>query len=346
MSIRLVFCPGNKIWELFDDQGTPIEQANDFLRFLAARGSSNTTIRTYGYDLVALYRWLQNINKSIENIEQCDLVDFIKIQRENNAKPRSINRKLLTSRTFYRFLTDKEMPRGKGVLLLPNHYKQAGYDRQLGVFKLRNKSRQFLQVQVPRTLVEPLTREQVIIFLQSLKRCRDIAIVYLMLLCGLRVQEVLNIKVADLFMEEQRIKIRGKGNKERMLPLPKILITLIYDYMSLEKPPICNSDALFVILQGPRRGYPMSYSGLRSLFRHRRKNSILANANPHRMRHTYGRDMSNNGVKLPALQKLMGHSDYQTTLGYINLSLADITEEFLRASDKILKGYKSTENDT
>lgn len=340
MPIRLIFRPENKIWELLDDEDAPILQANEFLRFLAARGSSKTTIRTYGYDLVGLYRWLNDTNKCIETLAQSDLVDFVKRQRDDDAKPRSINRRLITCRTFYRFLTDREIPRGKGVLPPPNHYKEPGYDRQLGVFKLYKKSRQFLQVQVPRTLVEPLTREQVVALLKSLKRYRDLAIFYLMLLCGLRAQEVLNIKIIDLFLEEQRIKIRGKGEKERLLPLPKILVTIIHDYLRLERPLVCYSDALFVVLQGNRRGDSMSYSGLRSLFRHRRKKPGLANANPHRLRHTYGRDMASSGVKLPALQKLMGHSDYQTTLGYINLSLTDITEEFLNASEKILESYK------
>jgi len=285
MSIRLIFRLENKLWELSDDKDIPIVQANEFLRFLAARGSSQTTIRAYGYDLVNLYRWFNDTGKCIENLEQSDLVDFIKTQRENDAKPRSINRRLLTCRTFYRFLSDKEMPRGTGVLPLPSHYKEPGYDRQLGVFRLYKKSRKFLQVKVPKTLVEPLAREQIITFLQTLKRYRDLAIFYLMLLCGLRAQEVLNVKMIDLFLEEQRIKIRGKGEKERMLPLPKLLVTIIYDYLRLERPLVCYSDALFVILQGSRRGYAMSYSGLRSLFRHRRKKPELSNANPHRLRH-------------------------------------------------------------
>ena len=77
----------------------------------------------------------------------------------------------------------------------------------------------------------------------------------------------------------------------------------------------------------------------RYLFRQRRLNAQIETANPHRLRHTFGSDMARCGVRLPILQKMMGHADSKTTLQYINLSMADIAQEFERAAVEIHKRY-------
>ena len=83
----------------------------------------------------------------------------------------------------------------------------------------------------------------------------------------------------------------------------------------------------------------MTSSGLRSLFRYRRRDEEIENANPHRLRHTFGTDMARAGVRLHILQKMMGHEDSKTTLIYINLSMADIAAEFQRAAKEIHNRY-------
>ncbi|MCK4602027.1 MAG: tyrosine-type recombinase/integrase, partial [Phycisphaerae bacterium] len=90
---------------------------------------------------------------------------------------------------------------------------------------------------------------------------------------------------------------------------------------------------------GSRRGQPMTRAGLRSLFRHRRLQPAIGNANPHRFRHTFGADMARAGVRLAVLQKMMGHGDAATTLQYINLSMADVAAEFRRAMTEIQRRY-------
>jgi integrase len=106
-----------------------------------------------------------------------------------------------------------------------------------------------------------------------------------------------------------------------------------------ERPRRSASGRLFVILQGKRRGEPMSAAGLRSIFRHRRRRPALSIANAHRFRHTFGADMARAGVRLPVLQRLMGHSDAKTTLQYIRLSMADISAEYQRAIAQLEQRY-------
>ena len=118
------------------------------------------------------------------------------------------------------------------------------------------------------------------------------------------------------------------------------LSKLLGDYLRLERPPRCDTDRLFVVLQGKRKGQCMTACGLRSLFRHRRRSRpSIVNANAHRFRHTFGTDMARAGVHLPVLQKMMGHANSATTLQYVNLSMNDIVDEYQRAINLIQQRY-------
>jgi integrase/recombinase XerD len=86
----------------------------------------------------------------------------------------------------------------------------------------------------------------------------------------------------------------------------------------------------------------MTKAGLRSLFRYHRSQSGVAKANPHRFRHTFGSDMIRAGVSLPALQRLMGHSHIDTTMLYVQLSPADVYQEFVRAVARLMPLAKTT----
>lgn len=319
-----------------------LHRANDFLDAVAARGLSSATLRAYAYDLVVIGRWLEKTDQRLEALQPADLVGFIRSQRETGAHPHSINRRLLTCRLIYRFVVGDEIGGLQGVSLPSPHYKGPGRG-YLGLHARRKRGQLALRVKTPQTVVEPLTREQVVVFLRSLRRYRDLAIVYLMLFCGLRSSEVLSLRTCDVNVLDRRLRVHGKGNRERMLPLPEALLQVLNDYTRLERPSNAMNDSLFVVLQGKRRGYPMTTAGLRSLFRYRRGRffETLANANAHRFRHTFGADMARSGVRLPVLQRMMGHADAKTTLQYIHLSMADIAAEYRRAIKVITKRYEA-----
>ncbi len=318
-----------------------LQSANDFLDAVAARGLSKATIRAYAYDLIPVARWLEKSERRLADLKPADLVDFIRSQHETGAHPRSINRRLITCRLLYRFVIGDEIGGSQGVSLPSGHYKGPGRG-YLGLHARYKRRHLVVQVKIPQTVVEPLTREQVVAFLRSLTRYRDLAIVYLMLFCGLRSREVLRLRTSDVDVFDRRLRVQGKGNRERMLPLPDELIQVLGDYIRLERPSDAWSGPLFVVLQGERRGHPMTVAGLRSLFRYRRGrfSKTLSNANAHRFRHTFGADMARSGVRLPVLQRMMGHADAKTTLQYIHLSMADIAAEYQRAIDIITKRYE------
>ena len=180
-----------------------------------------------------------------------------------------------------------------------------------------------------RTIV-PLSVDEVAQFWSSFRTSRDLAIVGLMLLQGLRSQEVRDLNRDDLLMPEAQIRVRGKGDKIRLLPLAPESVQLLDHYLRLERPDAPTAP-LFVSLKGRARGARMTAAGLRSLFRYHRHTTGVKLANPHRFRHTFASDMVSAGVSLPALMRLMGHAHIQTTLVYLHVTPLEVYQQYARA---------------
>jgi len=176
-----------------------------------------------------------------------------------------------------------------------------------------------LRLRQPRRVIVPLSCDEVAKFWSSFRTFRDLALVALMLLDGLRSREVLDLQLESVQLAEAQIRVLGKGTKHRLLPVPAETVKALQSYLRLERP-LTNSPFLFVSLKGRRRGQPLTPAGLRSLFRHHRLCSQVPRANPHRLRHTFGADMVRGGISLPALQHLMGHSHIRTTMLYVQLA--------------------------
>jgi integrase len=187
-----------------------------------------------------------------------------------------------------------------------------------------------LRVKTSKRNIVPLSVDEVARFWSSFRTSRDLAIVGLMLLEGLRSQEVLALNRDDVLRSEAQIRVRGKGNKVRFLPLAPEAVQLLDHYLRLERPNP-SSAALFVSLKGRARGAQMTPAGLRSLFRYHRQTTGVTLANPHRFRHTFASDMLRAGVSLPALMQLMGHADIQTTLIYVQVTPLEVYQQYARA---------------
>lgn len=342
MRVRVVIDPETGLHRLIDEVKNDVEEMNSYLSSLHLRGLSELTIRSYAYDLLTLRRWMIGTDKdiSVSELTERDLVDFVASQRKVGARPRSINRRLSTIRTMYRYLTGDEMKTAPAINAPGGYYRGPGRDKDLGIQVLKRRRRLVVQVKVPRTIVEPLTPEEVRKSLGGFRRYRDLTIVYFMLFCGLRSREVLALNLSDVNTSESRIVVHGKGDKDRTLPLPEITAEVLQLYLLFERPKRCETDALFVAIQGKNRGCRMTPSGLRSLFRYWRKNLENGRANPHRFRHTFGTDMARAGVPLEVLKKLMGHASSDTTSHYVNLAMSDVAEEHMRALKNIEKRYR------
>jgi site-specific recombinase XerD len=317
-------------FRLVDTKGTEIKPANAFLDACALRGLSYASLRTYAFALRAAWHWLKTQERTLEELTQAQLLEFIRfIHRQGQSTaPRSTNLRLLVLRRLYEFHTGQPLPRARGL-----SEPSSPFYRSIGLgYALRAQRRgQYLRVQVPRRLVEPLGRKELARFFASLRTWRDLAIVSLMLFNGLRTREVLALKLRDLELDQDQIWVSGKGDKDRVLPLAEEVRSSVCRYLRHERPHNSGHDVLFVVLKRPRRGRRMTPAGLRSIFRHHRKRARVGRANPHRFRHTFAVDMIRSGMSLPALMRLMGHSRIEMTLRYVNLSAEDVRDEFSAA---------------
>jgi len=294
-------------YRLVDGDGAEIEPVNAFLDGCALRGLARTTVRTYAFAFRSAWHWMSKQGLTLDELTQAHLLEFIRFIHEHRRRtaPRTINLWLLVLRRLYEFHTTDLLPRARGVSEEPAFpfCRPVG----LGYAQRFHRRRPNLRVKVPRRLVVPLDRKELASFFASLRTWRDLAVTSLMLFCGLRSREVIRLRLQDIQLDEDQVRVHGKGDKDRILPLAPEARTSLCRYLRHERPKPIASDALFVVLKGPRRGRPMTPAGLRSVFRHHRKRSGVARANPHRFRHTFAADMVRAGMSLPALMRLMGH---------------------------------------
>jgi site-specific recombinase XerD len=316
-------CP----YRLLDEQGHEITWANDFLDAQHLRQLSPRSLRAYAYDLLHFARWLQSHPQNFSEITDSMLLDYVRYQRNEQPQPtpQTVNHRLTVIRCLYRFHHGQEIPAGH------SHFQRVYSTRcPVGYGRPRRTIAFGLRLKQPRRVIQPLSAEQVTKFWASFRTYRDLAVVGLMLLDGLRSCEILTLQLEDMKLADGQLHVLGKGRKQRTLPLDGEIMEVLQSYLRLERP-LTNSPYLFVSLKGDRRGQPMTPAGLRSLFRHHRLHSEIPAANPHRFRHTFGADMVRAGISLPALQHLMGHSQIHTTLLYVQLAPQDVWREYARA---------------
>jgi site-specific recombinase XerD len=183
-------------------------------------------------------------------------------------------------------------------------------------------------VRQPRRLPESLPAGEVDAFVASLRTHRDRAMALAMLLGGLRSAEVRGLMLSDADMGRRRLRVIGKGGKERHVPVDRAFFAELAAYLRLERPRGLATPECFVVLRGPTAGEPVTEAGLRSLFRRHRAASGATRVRPHRLRHTYGTELAAAGIDLLALRELMGHSSPETTASYVHLSVERLAAEY------------------
>jgi integrase/recombinase XerD len=316
-------------YRVVSEPGGEIEWVNRFLDLQRVRGVAELSLRSYGHMLVHFLRWWNRsgvdvTQLDIRNFTESTLLDYVRAQREEvpPTSPENINNRTTMLRRLFQFHFQLPLPHAPAARIYRLWWRPPGSRRRSPAADLR--------LRVPPRVIEPLSREQVQRFWGSFHTARDIALVGLLLLNGLRSAEALRLELEDLSLREAQVRVHGKRGKVRVLPLAPESVRLLDCYLKTERP-LTNSPRVFVSLKGCARGQPMTKAGLRSLFRHHRAQTGVHQANPHRFRHTFGSDMTRAGISLPALQRLMGHSNIETTLLYVQLSPNDVYEEFVRA---------------
>ena len=310
--------------------GREVGWVNGYLDREYVRRVADTTLRIYAYNLLHFVRWWESLHHTGEvsesDLTESTLLDYVKFQSSQQPPPSgsSINDRVADVDRALR----NQFPDAPSQIAHGFHQRFL-LRRPLGLGRPRVALSR-LRVRVSKRQMVPLSVEEVARFWSSFRTARDLAIVGLMLLEGLRSAEVLGLNEDDVLLSEAQLRVRGKGNKLRFLPLAPETVQLLDHYRRLERPHP-GTAALFVSLKGPARGARMTLAGLRSLFRYHRERTGIRLANPHRFRHTFASDMVRAGISLPALMQLMGHSDIQTTLRYAQITPQDVYLQYARA---------------
>jgi integrase/recombinase XerD len=310
--------------------GREVGWINRYLDREYVRRLANTSLRIYAHNLLHFVRWWESAHHTGDvregDLIESTLLDYVRFQSSQKRRPfpSTINDRVAVAERALR----NEFP--EAPCQIARGFHQAFLQRKpMGLGRPRMATSR-LRVKVPKRNIVPLSVDEVARFWSNFRTSRDLAIVGLMLLQGLRSAEVLALNRDDALLSEAQLRVRGKGNKFRFLPLAPETVQLLEHYLRLERPNPCSA-ALLVSLKGRARGTRMTAAGLRSLFRYHRQATGIQLANPHRFRHTFASDMIRAGMSLPALMQLMGHADIQTTLLYVLVTPQDVYLEYARA---------------
>lgn len=342
-------------WALVGVDASQLGLVDDYLAYLADRNYSPKTVRAYGYDLLGFCRWLLVEDEPLAEVTTEVLLRFLRACREAKVPGRpgpnvvrlsgrradqyaaaTINRRLAAISGLFTFATMRDpevtnpVPKGREA-----RWRVAGERTgMLAHTARRPKNRSSLRLREPRRLPVALSQSEAAELLGSFRTWRDRAIAGLMLYCGLRSAEVLGLDVSDVDIGGRWLKVIGKGQRERRVPLDADVASVIQVYLLAERPE-SDSARLFLVAKGPNRGRALTAAGLRTIFRYHREVTGITGGHPHALRHTFGTALAEAGVDLAVMQALLGHAHVDTTARYIHLAPAHVKEEFDAARTRI-----------
>ncbi len=328
--------------------GGPIDElANGYLAHLSSRGFSPATVRGYAFDLLNFGRFLAERGATAGDVVATDLFDYldwqgrpkpshgakvVSLSSQRGPAPATMNRRIAAVRGMFEYAVitgardDNPVPAGRRATGL--RPKARGMLGHIGPRKAPTGGR---LVRQPRRLPESVEPAEVATFIADLGTHRDRAMALAMVLGGLRAAEVRGLRLADVDMGLRRVRVVGKGNRERTVPVDQAFFAEVGSYLRTERPHGCRTVECFVVLRGPTTGGAMTEAGMRRIFRTHRANSGATRVRPHRLRHTYGTELATAGIDLLVLRELMGHASPETTAAYVHLSPDTLAAEFARA---------------
>ena len=283
---------------------TYIKEFADHLRL--ERSLSKNTISSYCSDLGIFAEWLkEHGGKSFEDASSKDVEDFISEKFSNNSSPRSQSRTISSLKAFYKFL-------------------KIEYD-----FK-GNPLETIDTPKITRRLPDVLSAEEIdkilaTCNLATYEGLRNRAMLEMLYSCGLRVSELINLRVSDIFFKEQFVRIIGKGNKQRLVPIGEFAISAVNNYLSerwsclqrAKNPGPGSDETLFLNRRGRKMTRVMVFTIVK---KQAELAGIKKDVHPHTFRHSFATHLVENGADLRAVQDMLGHESILTTEIYTHVS--------------------------
>ncbi|RJQ33388.1 MAG: tyrosine recombinase XerC [Actinobacteria bacterium] len=280
--------------------------AKDFLLYLSARNLSPNTINAYRCDLNHFLSYLEGKKRRIQQVDQHLLRRYLGVCLNQGLSKKTMARKISTIKIFCNYVYKQKKINSNPAVLLSSP-------------KIGKKLPKVLKEKDVLEISRPLN--------DSVLELRNSAIFELLYGCGLRISELIALNISDIDFSSRQIKVLGKGNKERIIPINDIALDKINTYL-LKKEKNCDKQAVFV----SNNGYRLTDCAIRKILINRQnKLGMKTPATPHSFRHSFATDLLENGADLRAVQELLGHVDLSTTQVYTHLSKAHLKAVYKKA---------------
>ena len=277
-----------------------IDQFIDF--YWLSTGASKNTLAAYRSDLKIFNKWLSG--RSFISVNSIHIQDYFSDRQKNNIGSSTQARILTCLHSFYQYL-------------LANQLIKKDPTEQLSQPKLEKKLPVFLNIQEVEKLLEAPSSS-------SLFGQRDRAMLELLYSCGLRVSELINLSYHNINLKEEFIRIHGKGNKERVLPMGEVAIDYLMKYETNARPMLLKngqSDSYFL----SNRGSAMSRQNFFYIIKaYANQVGIDKPLSPHSLRHAFATHLVQKGANLRSVQLMLGHSDISSTQLYTHIQNAQL----------------------
>ena len=280
---------------------------SNFFDYLSKeKNFSNSTVVAYRNDLET-FKFFCLDHYDISNISLVTypiIRNWIVNLSEKNLSPLTINRKISSLSKYYDFLLKIQVNK---VSPLKNHKR----------------------LKVQKKLIIPFSEDEVFkiidVFSKDFEGKRNLLIVDTLYSTGIRRDELINIKLNDVFLSENLIKVLGKRNKERLVPVLASLNKRIKDYLDFRNEIHSNSSSLFITKKGKSIGPSLVYRVVKKYFS---KVSTKVKTSPHVLRHSFATHMLNNGADINSIKEIMGHSSLASTQIYTKIKLPKIINDY------------------
>jgi len=274
---------------------------HDFLTMLRVeRNVSTHTMDAYKRDINQYLVYLGDLDiKNLTDVKSTHIRDYIRILSDRGMAPASISRIISSIRTYYRFLSSENILDENPVLLINNP-------------------------KLPKKLPDVLSEKEISLIINAIQESsqfyqRDKAIIELLYSCGIRVTELCNLEMSNLFIDEDLIRVMGKGNKERLLPLGIRSKKYLDDYIKHSRNShIKKSGSSFVFVS--RNGNQLTRAMINIILnKWTQASGLKKSVSPHKLRHSFATHLLEGGADLRFVQALLGHSDISTTQIYTHI---------------------------
>ncbi len=292
---------------------TDNELLDRFINYiLTEKGLSKNTAESYNRDLIKFLNFLEKQGRGgLTSVTREDILLFLGTMLKEGNKPRSVSRALVSVRVFFRYLVSEGIIKKNPASLVEGMKVEKGLPKVMtysDIMKIIN-------------VIKP----------QDPAGYRDLAMIELLYATGIRVSELVNLKLGDVDLNVGYLRVVGKGTKERIVPIGEYARKRVKEYLDLYRPRILRkriSEYLFITKFGgkfTRQGFWLMVK------KYARLSGVKVNVTPHVFRHSFATHLLERGADLRTLQTMLGHSDISTTQVYTHVS-----------SEQLKKVYKRT----